>query len=123
MAYGTNKKKAASKPKPKAQPKPKKDLIESYMELPMAEKIMKAPGYIASAPVYYSIKAGEKVAQMKSDYDKGKKMREREEYRAAGGKSIREKVASSVKQYNKMQAAKKKQAPAPKKKVIVKKSK
>jgi hypothetical protein len=123
MAYGTNKKKAAPKPKPKAQPKPKKDLIESYMELPMAEKIFKAPGYIASAPIYYSAKAGEKMAQMKSDYDRGKKMRTREEFRAAGGKTIREKVGESVKQYNKMQEAKKKQAPAPKKKVIVKKSK
>lgn len=119
MAYGTNKKKAASKPKPK----PKKGYIESYMELPTSEKIFKAGGFLVGAPIMAGKAIGEKAAQMKSDYDRGKKMRTREEFRAAGGKTIREKVAGSVKQYNKMQEAKKKQSAPAKKKVIVKKSK
>jgi len=123
MAYGTNKKKAVAKPKPKAQPKPKKGYIESYMDLPMSEKIMKAPGYIVGAPIMAGKALGEKASQIKSDYEKGKRMRLREEYKAAGGKTIREKISEAKKIYEQMQKSKKTAPKAPVKKAPIKKSK
>ncbi len=105
--------KSAPVPK-KPAPAPKKSIMQSYKELPTAEKIFKAPGYALSVGLKKTIEAGEygakKFNEIKGDYQRGKKMREREEFKARGGKSINQRIKESVKTYNKMQSSKNKKS-------------
>lgn len=125
MAYGTNKKKPAAKkaapapkkaaPAPKKPaPTPKKSIMQRYKELSPIEKITQAPGFAFSAGLKKTIEAGEygakKFNEIKGDYQRGKKMREREEFKARGGKSIKQRIEESVNTYNKMQSSKNKKS-------------
>jgi len=118
MAYGTNKKKPAAKkaaPAPKKPaPAPKKSIMQRYKDLSTTEKILHAPGFALSAGLMKTIEASEygakKFNEIKGDYQRGKKMREREEFKARGGKSIKQRIKESVNTYNKMQSSKNKKS-------------
>jgi hypothetical protein len=98
--------------KTKAAPAPKKASPSKKKDSKTLDMITKAPGYVVTYPLKKTldigIAAGNKLKQMKSDYETGKKMRERQEFKAKGGKSIKQKISESVKTYNKMQSSKKK---------------
>lgn len=70
MAYGTNKKNKPSK---------KMSAWESYKKLSPVEKVMNAPGYLASgtglALIKLADKGARKINEIRGDYERGAKMR------------------------------------------------